>query len=310
MDEPVSGMFNTPPPVSEHRSWMREKSEQESYGIQEEKSNESAEDNREEHEQEEIDSLPEKLEREVNKFVHSLKEPKYVAPLVAEDISNLFQQFYVNFETRCDDYLRGSGGYFKYNHPRKERPLESFQEISEKRKERSLRPARIKRLVELAEVYACETVYDKIFELEFSKIDTSLNKFIQSRLNCLNKIPITLENLELPGFEDAELFELLKGGGQELQLMTQARNPKLKLDYLLSAHKVIVAVLTEHNNNSNKSKNDDNPNERADVMSADLILPALIFTFVSYQTPNLWLNLKFIYHLETRNTCMVNTSIA
>ncbi|KAA8898861.1 hypothetical protein TRICI_006444 [Trichomonascus ciferrii] len=302
-------MFHTPPPVDRERSWMVGKSEEASYGV--DKDQQQAESQSQqlvppssgperahsvstgmdrmggEEEDEGIKVLPEKLSGLVDRFIESLKVPRYSTPLSGDDISNLYQEFYGDFQVAADKYLKEKTRMRSVSAAAvpSTQAMETYQEIAQKKRERNKRPAILNQYVELAEKRAIESVYEKLFTLSFSvESDMKTNDQIHDRINVLRQIPITLAHLDLDTKEvdvaESELFRLLGRAGKELNNMDAAKNAKEKLECLLRAHKIIVMTLSEH--------------LKAKSSSADLILPALIYTFIYYDTPNLWLNFQFI----------------
>lgn len=314
-------MFHTPPPIDTERSWMAEQSEQESYGIDKESNNTSSHpqggyggnDDNSSHLSVAIPGrahsigsglnttgddkktasdvssetgavkLPEYLEKMVDRFIESLKVPRYSTPLSGDDIASLYQQFYIDFKGSVEKFLREKTRMRSVSAAATPQALETYQEITEKKKERNRRPQLVDQYLELAEKKATEAVYDKLLTLSFSgDKDVTVNDQIHQRINILRQIPVTLDHLDLKDVDvvESELFGLLSNAGEELTNMNEAKNAKEKLEYLLKAHKVIVMTLSDHL----KSKSS----------SADLILPALIYTVMYYDTPDLWLNFQFI----------------
>ncbi|ANB14925.1 guanine nucleotide exchange factor VPS9 [Sugiyamaella lignohabitans] len=227
-------------------------------------------------------SLPRKLTPAVDSFIHSLQEPKYMTPLSGDEIAELYQEFYHQFAVQAEEYVIGSSSSSK-SRASKEVPMQTYREIAEKKRERSLRPSRIKSLVESAEAIVCEAVYSKIFAISFGD-DKPRNEHLQGRVRALNAIPVTLDHLALP-INESELLPLLTEAGEELVNMDRAKAPRAKLHHLLKVHKVVVAALTE---------------KRSDQTSADSILPALLFTFIRFESPNLRLNMNFIKRFRNK----------
>lgn len=229
------------------------------------------------------EDLPPKLMAIVERFLVSLQEPRYASPLSGDDISGLYQDFYEKFYQAAAAYLKGSGT----NTPASIQPMETFSEIAEKKKEREKRPLKIRHYTEMAEALACSRVYSKIFTLSFSgDSDTAANNLIHSRIAVLRQIPVTLVHLDLNEVKEDQLYPLLKGAGSELHKMDESDTPAAKLECLLRAHRVLVATLSSQLAGTSSS--------------ADLILPALIYTFIYYDIPNLWLNLQFMNRFRNK----------
>jgi hypothetical protein len=311
-------LFHTPPPVDESRSWLAEKSEQESYGLNGDASNSDQEHTleniAEDKETPEIDSkqgknedaetpeknkpheevatatshniediaLTPKLAAEVDGFVNGLSEPKYTSPLTADEISKLYQAFYDHFHDKVETYVQGS--FASHSRQGKEVQMESLREIQDKKKVRSLLPTRVRALMEAAEVRATEAVYSKIFSVAFGD-DRSHNEFIQKRIDALSRVPVTLGHFDQQ-LKDSGISSRLEDVGEELIRMNEACSPRAKLGHLLKAHKCIVSVLTEM---------------RSGQTSADAILPVLLFCIVHFQAPNVWLNAMFIQRFRNKH---------
>ncbi|CAN6670480.1 hypothetical protein TRVA0_043S00386 [Trichomonascus vanleenenianus] len=299
-------MFHTPPPAEQERSQL---ASQESYGVEvsppadqnevipadtavkevdnisvtgsDNGSVKESEEDKIERSPSYYNKLPARLDKYVDQFIRALQEPRYTTPLVAEDISNLYQDFYGHFATKCDSYLQDSTS----SHSKDYQAMETYQEIAEKKKERALRPAKKNQLLEDAEAKACIVVYPKIFKLSFCSNDIETNDFIQSRVKVLRQIPVTFKHLDLQ-IDEEGIYPSLGEAGQELHKMDTAETPKRKLEHLIKAHRVIVTALTDFLPKGSTS--------------ADSILPALIYTFIYFDTPSLWHNLQFINRYRNR----------
>lgn len=304
--------FNSPPPVDESQSWLAEDSEREPYGIDgksqnadpvsdsiavEEKEGATAEDQvstNSKSANEVVDNiqqtitdrtdtdviLPSKLGHLIDQFLNDLQEPKYVSPLTAEDISNMFQEFYASFQTKAQEYVYGS-----VVRPPREVQLQTYKEMTEKRKERAQRPARVKKLVEAAEARACAAVYTKIFAMTFGD-DRRKSEFVQTKARLLKQIGITAADLDLVLNDEDKFQPKLNEAGEALRDMDKAETPRQKLHHLVAAHRVIVSVLTE---------------AEGEQTSADFILPALLYTFIYHDIPNMLLNVKYIQRFRNKH---------
>lgn len=238
--------------------------------------------------------LPPTLVKAVDQFVQSLKEPKFAAPLEPSAVASLYQEFYSYFANKADLYLQ-TGGHLP---PKKrEIQMETYEEIAEKRRERSLRPVKLREYMEAAEARACISVFERIYRPNVGD-DEDRAKDIQSRVEAMKQLPrklkfldfdVTGSVLERLSDQDREtsLFAKLTPAGELFALMDEddSVTPQKKLEHFISGHNLVVQTLSELFPNSQG---------KGSKASADMILPALIYTLMTYETPNLWLNLAYI----------------
>lgn len=235
--------------------------------------------------------LPPVLSHTVEQFIQSLKEPKFAAPLEPTAVADLYQQFYAYFASKADHYLQTGG-----NLPPKKREIqmETYEEIAEKKRERALRPVRLREYLETAEARACAYVYERIFRPSVGD-DIERSDGIQARIKAIKELPLTLKHLDfetkgsmlLDGLTDQEaediIYDKLKPAGEEFKHINDERSntPLKKLEHLVQGHKLVVQALKEIFPQSSST-------------SADMILPALIYTLIVFDIDALWLNLAFI----------------
>ncbi|KAF5100400.1 hypothetical protein D0Z00_001259 [Geotrichum galactomycetum] len=235
--------------------------------------------------------LPPVLGHTVEQFIQSLKEPKFAAPLEPAAVAELYQQFYAFFASKADHYLQTGG-----NLPPKKREIqmETYEEIAEKKRERALRPVRLREYIETAEARACANVYERIFQPGVGD-DVERSEGIQARVKAIRGLPVTFRHLDfdikgsvlLDGLTDQEaediIYDKLKPAGEEFKHINDARcnTPLKKLEHFVQGHRLVVQALTEIFPQSSST-------------SADMILPALIYTLVVFEVDALWLNLAFI----------------
>lgn len=238
--------------------------------------------------------LPPFLIKAVDQFIQSLKEPKFAAPLEPGEVSALYQDFYTYFSTKADHFLQ-TGGYLSTK--KREIQMETYEEIAEKKRERSLRPARLLEYMEAAEARACSSVLERIYRPVVGD-DVDRSKDIQRRVKALKSLPVKLKNLDFDisgsilenqSEEECEksVSEAFALAGEEFALM-QAEDsvtPRKKLEHLINGHKLVVDSLSELFPSAS---------QKSTKASADMILPALIYTFIIFDTPDLWLSLAFI----------------
>lgn len=231
--------------------------------------------------------LPSRLAHYIDLFLHSLQEPKYMTPLTGDDIGSLYQDFYKRFAGKAEEWVIGkSGSSFSSS----EVPMKSFEEIAEKKKERSQRPAKVNALVELGEAKACSLVYEKIFSVSHGG-DIQKNVKVEQKAAALKALPITLVDLGLNGYADTPCIQtMVDEAGEELHKLNAAKWPKAKLDHLLAVHQIIVKILSEEDKQLGSSNS-----------SADAILPCLIYVLIMSETPDIWLNLKFMHRFRNVN---------
>ena len=235
--------------------------------------------------------LPPVLGHMVEQFIQPLKEPKFAAPLEPTAVAELYQQFYTFFASKADHYLQTGG-----NLPPKKREIqmETYEEIAEKKRERALRPVRLREYIETAEARACANVYERIFQPGVGD-DVERSEGIQARVKAIRELPVTFRHFDfdikgsvlLEGLTDQEvediIYDKLKPAGEEFKHINDARcnTPLKKLEHFVQGHKLVVQALTEIFPQSSST-------------SADMILPALIYTLVVFEVDALWLNLAFI----------------
>jgi hypothetical protein len=235
--------------------------------------------------------LPPVLGHTVEQFIQSLKEPKFAAPLEPAAVAELYQQFYAFFASKADHYLQTGG-----NLPPKKREIqmETYEEIAEKKRERALRPVRLREYIETAEARACANVYERIFQPGVGD-DVERSEDIQARVKAIRGLSVTFRHLDfdikdsvlLNGLTDQEaediIYDKLKPAGEEFKHINDARcnTPLKKLEHFVQGHRFVVQALTEIFPQSSNT-------------SADMILPALIYTLVVFEVDALWLNLAFI----------------
>ncbi|ODQ67042.1 hypothetical protein NADFUDRAFT_81660 [Nadsonia fulvescens var. elongata DSM 6958] len=249
--------------------------------------------------------LPEALDIVIYDFFVSLDEPKYSRPLQPNDVSELFQSFYILFREKSLDYLKSvsvttslSCSNLSTTSPSKivgrlrgnsaasnsnvGMPMESFEEMVQRKRNRSNREILVQNYLELAEKEICEKIYDKIFWLSNTRYDREYNEYLDSRIEALNTIGISTEQLDILDFSTQKLLSLLKPLSKYFTDLDESHNPREKLQNLIYMHHQLVEILKSSTSSSSPSSN------------ADIILPSLIFCIVYFKSSNPFLNLLFI----------------
>lgn len=263
---------------------------------------------------------------------------------------------------------------------KREIKMETYEEIAEKRRERAMRPIRIKEYTETAEARSTTLIYERLFRPAVGT-DISRNEIINLRIKALREIPLTPKLLDfdlevvddiLPDNDQDENLEvnneatnkltisqfinLLKPVGDKFAEMDVEQTPLGKLNVFLEGHRMIVEDVinslylspetikpTEPSQTSTekpisntplkstKSATESTPLRRHSSISsntlyrskssstthpqhqqepkksisksaaADHILPLLIYTFVHFDIPDLWLQLGYIMRYRNAN---------
>lgn len=159
---------------------------------------------------------------------------------------------------------------FNFRSAKREIRMETYEEIAEKRRERALRPFRLKEFNEIAEARATSLIYDRLFR---PKVGTDLkrNEELTKRIEALRELPLSPELLDcgieiIPEDEyekqeqrDKEgLGDISKKKSKKLRIseskfhlalqpvadkfseMDQQHTPFGKLDAFLQGHRMIV----------------------------------------------------------------------
>ncbi|KAK5079897.1 hypothetical protein LTR70_005628 [Exophiala xenobiotica] len=283
---------------------------------------------------ERFDELPMELASLTDRFVESLASKAFSEPPTIDQISELFQEFYVRASSSISVHIASLRS--KLN--REQSPASSksssrqrqvsgkksndslalpadagsqlltTSEVTERRKQR--RQLDYKRLLleEAVERRACEKVYDKLWRHR-STLDEVKDEKLRSKTAALALVGIGLRDLgvetgEKTGKTLEDIQEALTPAREGLMKMNEEHFPLGKLQHLTSAHKVIVETLYSMHGSSS---------------SADEILPTLIYALISAPVEgiNIISNLNFIQRFRGNTKidgeaayCMTNLEAA
>ncbi|KAK6432592.1 hypothetical protein LTR95_011242 [Oleoguttula sp. CCFEE 5521] len=285
-----------------------------------------------------LDELPIEIRSLTERFLESLSAKVHPAPLSADVLSDMFQDFYeraasqisthiailtARIGRRRDDDIttsrtgktraRAGSGAKRGGSPASLSGGEMLtpSEVSQRKKAR--RALELKRLAleEAVERSVCEKMYDRIWKHRSTDDDARDGK-LRSRTAALALVGIGLKELHLdqePGVDqirktaeenEAQIFESLAPAREALQRMDDEHHPLGKLQHLTAAHKSIVETLSQVFPASS---------------SADEILPTLIYTLITTppESLNVISNLNFIQRFRASSKvdgevayCLVN----
>ncbi|KAJ1834464.1 hypothetical protein LPJ63_001949 [Coemansia sp. RSA 2711] len=173
-------------------------------------------------------------------------------------------------------------------------------------------------LLECVEKLAMESLYPRIFSPSVGD-DRAQDEQFASKVAALNMAGITLEHLGLntPLAANNELMRICAEAGRLLDRVDSARSPAEKLKLIVDAHKCVVDRMQTLNERLRRAEQpaDEGEHEtsaRAEL-SADSILPLMIFAVVKSNPSRFISNLRFIQRFRTRSLlasefeyCMTN----
>ncbi|KAJ1944762.1 hypothetical protein FBU59_002512, partial [Linderina macrospora] len=159
-------------------------------------------------------------------------------------------------------------------------------------------------VVECVEKLVCESLYPRIFAPWFSDDRTADEQFA-SKVAALNLAGITLGHLGLQAPEPtlSELLRIARATGVHLQGMNAVRSPAEKLKLVVDAHKTVVDRMDRLNAKLRAAKKPSDGEEeelQPSLLSADSILPLLIYAVVTSNPQSFLSNLRFIQRYRTR----------
>jgi hypothetical protein len=276
-----------------------------------------------------FDELPIELASLTDRFVESLSAKVYTEPPTADQLSELFQEFYIRaagsisihisaLMSRINRTTSPTGRAAALASKKSADSLAPVKgaaqqmltasEVTEKRKARRLLEYKRVLLEEAVERRACEKVYAKIWRHK-STLDEVRDEKLRSKTAALALVGIGLKDLGIELDDDAEttaedLQESLAPAREGLAKMSEEHYPLAKLQHLTTAHKAIVDTLSTIKPSSS---------------SADEILPTLIYTLITSPVEgiNIISNLNFIQRFRTASKidgesayCMTNLEAA
>jgi Vacuolar sorting protein 9 (VPS9) domain len=243
-----------------------------------------------------------------SRFVESLSAKTFSEPPTIDQLSELFQDFYVKAaghisthistlllrlnrdSSRAASQKLGEDSANASDRVTQMQQMLTASEVSEKKKARRLLEYKRILLEEAVERRACEKVYEKIWRHK-STLDEVRDEKLRSKTAALALVGINLRDLGIElnpqSSKTAEdVQESLAPAREKLAKMNDENYPLGKLQHLTDAHKSIVDTLyTIHPSTS----------------SADEILPTLIYSLVTspIEGINIISNLNFIQRFRT-----------
>lgn len=287
-----------------------------------------------------FDELPIEIRTLCERFLERLSAKVHDKPLTAEQVSELFQEFYertsnivathiatlaskIGRQTPPPAQPKAKGRSRAGSGPKKT-PTESLfshaemltaDEVADRKKARRLLEQKRLALEEAVERGVCEKVYEKIWQHRSTE-DEARDEKLRSRTQSLALVGIGLKELHMdndPANADIrrtaeekedEINQALSAARDALLKMDDEHYPLGKLQHLTTAHKAIVETLSQLFPSSS---------------SADEILPTLIYTLITCpaQGVNAVSNLAFIQRFRTSSKvdgeaayCLVNLEAA
>lgn len=286
-----------------------------------------------------LDELPVEIRSMTERFLESLSAKVHPAPLSADTLSDMFQDFYeraasqINVhiatlasrlgrkETSPSATVRSTKGRARAGSAAKRSgspasttsggEMLTVSEVSDRKKARKMLELKRLALEEAVERGVCERIYDKLWKHRTSDDDARDEK-LRSRTAALSLVGIGLKELHVdiePSKGSApksttekenEIYTSLAAAREALLRMDDERYPLGKLQHLTVAHKSIVETLSQLFPSSS---------------SADEILPTLIYTLITSADMDLNVvsNLSFIQRFRAASKvdgesayCLVN----
>jgi hypothetical protein len=290
-----------------------------------------------------LDELPIEIRSMTERFLESLSAKVHPAPLSADTLSDMFQDFYERAASQISVHIatlasrlgrketspaatvRNAKGRARAGSSAKRNgspasttsggEMLTVSEVSDRKKARKI--LEIKRLAweEAVERAVCEKIYDKLWKHRTTDDDARDEK-LRSRTAALSLVGIGLKELHVdiepskgPVPKTAqeletEIYTSLSAAREALLRMDDERCPLGKLQHLTAAHKSIVETLSQLFPSSS---------------SADEILPTLIYTLITAADLDLNVvsNLSFIQRFRSASKvdgesayCLVNLEAA
>lgn len=290
-----------------------------------------------------LDELPIEIRSLTERFLESLSAKVHPAPLNAETLSDMFQDFYERAasqisvhiatlasrlgrkETSPSATVRTSKGRARAGSSAKRNgspasttsggEMLTVSEVSDRKKARKMLELKRLALEEAVERGVCEKIYEKLWKHR-STDDDARDEKLRSRTAALSVVGIGLKELHVdidpnsgPTQKTAEekeneIYTSLASARESLLRMDDEHCPLGKLQHLTAAHKSIVETLSQLFPSSS---------------SADEILPTLIYTLITSADMelNVVSNLNFIQRFRASNKvdgesayCLVNLEAA
>jgi hypothetical protein len=290
-----------------------------------------------------LDELPIEIRSLTERFIESLSAKVHPAPLSADTLSDMFQDFYERAasqisvhiatlasrlgrkETSPSATVRTSKGRARAGSSAKRTgspasttsggEMLTVSEVSDRKKARKMLELKRLALEEAVERAVCEKIYEKLWKHR-STDDDARDEKLRSRTAALSLVGIGLKELHVdidPNSgptpktaeeKENEIYTSLASARESLLRMDDEHCPLGKLQHLTAAHKSIVETLSQLFPSSS---------------SADEILPTLIYTLITSADMeiNVVSNLNFIQRFRASNKvdgesayCLVNLEAA
>jgi hypothetical protein len=290
-----------------------------------------------------LDELPIEIRSMTERFLESLSAKVHPAPLSADTLSDMFQDFYERAASQISVHIatlasrlgrketspaatvRNAKGRARAGSSAKRNgspasttsggEMLTVSEVSDRKKARKI--LELKRLAweEAVERAVCEKIYDKLWKHRTTDDDARDEK-LRSRTAALSLVGIGLKELHVDiepsqgpvpktaQEKENEIYTSLSAAREALLRMDDERFPLGKLQHLTAAHKSIVETLSQLFPSSS---------------SADEILPTLIYTLITAADLDLNVvsNLSFIQRFRSSSKvdgesayCLVNLEAA
>jgi len=290
-----------------------------------------------------LDELPIEIRSMTERFLESLSAKVHPAPLSADTLSDMFQDFYERASSQISVHIatlasrlgrketspvatvRNAKGRARAGSSAKRNgspasttsggEMLTVSEVSDRKKARKV--LELKRLAweEAVERAVCERIYDKLWKHRTTDDDARDEK-LRSRTAALSLVGIGLKELHVDiepsqgpvpktaQEKENEIYTSLSAAREALLRMDDERCPLGKLQHLTAAHKSIVETLSQLFPSSS---------------SADEILPTLIYTLITAADLDLNVvsNLSFIQRFRSSSKvdgesayCLVNLEAA
>jgi hypothetical protein len=290
-----------------------------------------------------LDELPIEIRSLTERFLESLSAKVHPAPLNADTLSDMFQDFYERAASQISVHIatlasrlgrketspsatvrtskvraRAGSSAKRNGSPASTTSggeMLTVSEVSDRKKARKMLELKRLALEEAVERGVCEKIYEKLWKHR-STDDDARDEKLRSRTAALSLVGIGLKDLHVdiePSSgptpktaqeKENEIYTSLASARESLLKMDDEHCPLGKLQHLTAAHKSIVETLSQLFPSSS---------------SADEILPTLIYTLITSADMelNVVSNLNFIQRFRASNKvdgesayCLVNLEAA
>ncbi|KAH7400994.1 hypothetical protein DE146DRAFT_612388 [Phaeosphaeria sp. MPI-PUGE-AT-0046c] len=245
-----------------------------------------------------FEELPIEIRSLTERFLDSLTAKVHPTPLSADNLSDLFQDFYTRASAKINTHIATlsarltsdaytskkssapssrPGSIRKESDHSGEQQMLSASEMVDRKKARKSLEAKRMALEEAVERAVCEKVYDRIWRHR-STDDEERDHKLRSRTAALSLVGIGLKELLMTGDalteeerqktkeKESEIREWLSTARGDIIKMNNEKYPLGKVQHLTAAHKSIVEALSKI---------------FPATSSADEILPTLIYTLIT-----------------------------